>query len=199
MTRTRKAKVRNLIIAAMLTALGILIPVMMPAKIIIGPASFTLASHVPVMAAMFFSPVMAAFVAIGTTIGFMISIPVPTIWLRALMHLPVMTVGALVLKKYPELVHQKVKIQIFNLILGIFHAGLETLVVYVFYSLGFAQIDQHALFNFLLLISFGGLIHSMIDFNLSLGLCSVLSKAFSIDIFERAKSFLIREKAEVEI
>ncbi len=43
-----------------------------------------------------------------------------------------MTVGAYVLKKHPELVHQKVKIQIFNFILGIFHAGLETLVVYVF-------------------------------------------------------------------
>ncbi|BBC76308.1 Substrate-specific component NiaX niacin ECFtransporter [Lactococcus cremoris] len=48
MTQTKKAKVRNLIIAAMLTALGILIPMMMPVKLIIGPASFTLAAHVPV-------------------------------------------------------------------------------------------------------------------------------------------------------
>ena len=36
MTQTKKAKVRNLIIAAMLTALGILIPMMMPVKLIIG-------------------------------------------------------------------------------------------------------------------------------------------------------------------
>ena len=35
MAQTKKAKVRNLIIAAMLTALGILIPMIMPAKIII--------------------------------------------------------------------------------------------------------------------------------------------------------------------
>ena len=199
MTQTKKAKVRNLIIAAMLTALGILIPMMMPVKLIIGPASFTLAAHVPVMAAMFFSPLMTAFVALGTTLGFMISIPVPTIWLRALMHLPVMTVGAYVLKKYPEFVHQKVKIQIFNFILGIFHAGLETLVVYAFYSLGFANIEQGALLNFILLIALGGLVHSMIDFNLALGLGNVLSKAFPIDIFDKAKNLVNKKKVKAEI
>ncbi|WP_240188648.1 hypothetical protein [Lactococcus taiwanensis] len=198
MTQTKNAKVRNLIIAAMLTALGILIPAIMPAKIIIGPASFTLASHVPVMAAMFFSPVMTAFVAIGTTLGFMISTPVPTIWLRALMHLFVMTAGAYFLKKHPEIVHQKVKIQIFNLVLGICHAGLEALIVYVFYAFGFATMDQAALLNLLLLIGFGGLVHSMIDFNLSLGLCNVLSKAFNIEIFERAKTFLSKDKIKVK-
>lgn len=183
----------------MLTALGILIPMMMPVKLIIGPASFTLAAHVPVMAAMFFSPLMTAFVALGTTLGFMISIPVPTIWLRALMHLPVMTVGAYVLKKHPEFVHQKVKIQIFNFILGIFHAGLETLVVYAFYSLGFVNIEQGALLNFLLLIALGGLVHSMIDFNLAFGLGNVLSKAFPIDIFDKAKNLVNKKKVKAEI
>ena len=44
MAQTKKAKVRNLIIAAMLTALGILIPMIMPAKIIIG---YVLASCPP--------------------------------------------------------------------------------------------------------------------------------------------------------
>ncbi|MCL2113991.1 hypothetical protein [Lactococcus protaetiae] len=198
MNQTSKVKVRNLVIAAMLTALGILIPAIMPAKIIIGPASFTLASHVPVMAAMFFSPVMTAFVAIGTTIGFMISTPVPTIWLRAAMHIIVMTAGAYFLKKHPEIIHQKVKIQVFNVILGIFHAGLEAFIVYVFYAFGFATLDQHALFNFLLLIGFGGLVHSFIDFNLALGLCNVLSKAFPIDVFDRAKPFLLKNKIKAK-
>ncbi len=115
------------------------------------------------------------------------------------MHLPVMTVGAYVLKKYPEFVHQKVKIQIFNFILGIFHAGLETLVVYAFYSLGFANIEQGALLNFLLLIALGGLVHSMIDFNLALGLGNVLSKAFPIDIFDKAKNLVNKKKVKAEI
>lgn len=38
--------IRNLTISALLIGLGILIPMVMP-KIVIGPASFTLASHVP--------------------------------------------------------------------------------------------------------------------------------------------------------
>ena len=194
MNQTQKIKVRNLIIAALLTALGILIPAIMPAKIIIGPASFTLASHVPVMAAMFFSPGLTAFVAIGTTLGFMISTPVPTIWLRAFMHLIVMTGGAYFLKKHPEIIHQKAKIQIFNVILGIFHAGLEALIVYAFYSFGFAALNQQALFNLLLLIGFGGLIHSLVDFNLALALGNALSKAFAIDLFVQAKTRLAKEK-----
>ena len=41
------------------------------AKIVIGPASFTLASHVPLFVAMFFSPGMAIAVALGTTFGFL--------------------------------------------------------------------------------------------------------------------------------
>lgn len=50
----RVAKVLSL--SAILTALGILIPLVMPAKIVIGPASYTLASHVPILLAMFISP-----------------------------------------------------------------------------------------------------------------------------------------------
>lgn len=49
--------IRNLTISALLIGLGILIPMVMP-KIVIGPASFTLASHVPVFIAMFFSPLV---------------------------------------------------------------------------------------------------------------------------------------------
>ncbi|MFC4651394.1 hypothetical protein ACFO26_00530 [Lactococcus nasutitermitis] len=194
MEQKRKNPSKNLAIGGLLTALGILIPMVMPAKIIIGPASFTLASHVPVMAAMFFSPAMAAVVAIGTTIGFMISIPVPTIWLRALMHLFAMTAGAYVLKKKPDIINHKVQLQIFNILLGIVHAGLETIVVWVFYSVGFQHLDQHSLMNLLLLIGFGGLVQSFIDFNIALYLCKVLSKKFNIDIFKRAQVLLSTKK-----
>lgn len=58
--------IRHLTIAALLIGMGIVIPMVMP-KIVIGPASFTLASHVPVFVAMFFSPAMAIAVALGTT------------------------------------------------------------------------------------------------------------------------------------
>lgn len=174
-------------IGALLTALGILIPMIMPAKIVIGPASFTLASHVPVMAAMFFNPYLAALVAVGTTLGFFISVPVPLIWMRAATHIVVMTAGAWFLKKNPDLVDKKVKLQVFNLILGIFHAGLEALVVLAFYRIGFADLNPQALNSLLMLVFFGGIVHSFVDFNLAFGLCKVLNKIYTIDVFKNSK------------
>ena len=60
-----KTNTFQLALAGMLIAIGIVIPMFSPIKIIIEPASFTLASHVPVFIAMFISPMMAAAVALG--------------------------------------------------------------------------------------------------------------------------------------
>ena len=57
MNQTRK-HLSILTTAALLTALAILIPQVMP-KIVIPPASFTLASHVPIMIGMLISPAVA--------------------------------------------------------------------------------------------------------------------------------------------
>ncbi|MGI1836839.1 hypothetical protein ACRPK2_05740 [Lactococcus garvieae] len=187
MNSDSRKRIRNLVIGALLTTLGILIPMIMPAKIVIGPASFTLASHVPVMAAMFFSPYLAALVAVGTTLGFFISVPVPLIWMRAATHIVVMTAGAWFLKKNPDLVDKKVKLQVFNLILGVFHAGLEALVVLAFYRIGFADLNPQALNSLLMLVFFGGIVHSFVDFNLAFGLCKVLNKIYTIDVFKNSK------------
>ncbi|MFK4934384.1 hypothetical protein [Lactococcus formosensis] len=187
MNSDSRKRIRNLVIGALLTVLGILIPMIMPAKIVIGPASFTLASHVPVMAAMFFSPYLAALVAVGTTLGFFISVPVPLIWMRAATHIVVMTAGAWFLKKNPDLVDKKVKLQVFNLILGVFHAGLEALVVLAFYRIGFADLNPQALNSLLMLVFFGGIVHSFVDFNLAFGLCKVLNKIYTIDVFKNSK------------
>ena len=67
MNQTRK-HLSILTTAALLTALAILIPQVMP-KIVIPPASFTLASHVPIMIGMLISPAVAVIVALGSTIG----------------------------------------------------------------------------------------------------------------------------------
>lgn len=55
---------------SILVAFAILIPIIMPLKLIIGPASFTLASHVPLFLAIFMSIPVAILVALGTTLGF---------------------------------------------------------------------------------------------------------------------------------
>lgn len=196
MNQTKKTNVRDMVIGAMLIATGILIPMIMP-KIVLEPASFTLASHAPIMIAMFFSPLMTAMVAMGTTLGFMISVPVPTIWMRAAMHIIAMTLGAIYLKKHPEIIHQKVKLQIFNIILGIIHAALEVIVVWAFYALGMANMNSGALYNLLLLIGIGGIVHSCIDFNIALIIGNMMSRIFSIQIFDRAKSILGNKKSNI--
>ena len=50
-----KTKNQFITLTALLTALAIVIPMIMPVKIIIPPASYTLASHVPIFLAMFIS------------------------------------------------------------------------------------------------------------------------------------------------
>ena len=68
----RKNSVRKLTISALLIGMGVIIPMVMP-KIMIPPASFTLASHVPLFIAMFFTPGVAVAVALGTTFGFFLT------------------------------------------------------------------------------------------------------------------------------
>ena len=65
----RRHQTKSLAFTAILVAFGILIPLVMPVKVVIGPASFTLASHVPVFMAMFISPQVAVLVALGTSLG----------------------------------------------------------------------------------------------------------------------------------
>lgn len=69
----RRNQTKSLAFTAILVAFGILIPMVMPVKVVIGPASFTLASHVPVFMAMFISPQVAVLVALGTSLGFLLA------------------------------------------------------------------------------------------------------------------------------
>lgn len=186
--------VRNLTISALLIGLGILIPMVMP-KIVIGPASFTLASHVPVFIAMFFSPLVAIAVVLGTTFGFFIS-TTPIIALRAFSHLIFAVIGAKYLQKHPELVLKNGKFtlangrfQIFNLIIGIIHAVAEMLVVSAFYFMGNMPntfYSQGYLYTVFILMGIGGLVHSLVDFNIAYFVAGELYKQFNLPIFEKA-------------
>ena len=62
-----KKRIQEMTFAALLTAIAILIPSIMPIKLIIPPASYTLGSHVPIFLAMFISPWVTAFVILGIT------------------------------------------------------------------------------------------------------------------------------------
>lgn len=190
----KNTSVRNLTISALLIGLGILIPMVMP-KIVIGPASFTLASHVPVFIAMFFSPLVAIAVVLGTMFGFFIS-TTPIIALRAFSHLIFAVIGARYLEKHPELVLKNGKLtlangrfQVFNFVIGIIHAAIEMLVVSAFYFMGNMPetfYSQGYLYTIFLLMGIGGLIHSLIDFNIAYFVAGALYKQFHLPIFNKA-------------
>ena len=59
----------QLVLAGILCAIGLVVPMVMP-KVILGPMSFTLGSHVAIFLAMFISPKVVAAVVLGTTVGF---------------------------------------------------------------------------------------------------------------------------------
>ena len=67
---TKSKSLYHLVLAGVLCAIGIIIPMFSPIKIRIDPMSFTLASHVAVFLAMFISPAVGAAVALGTTLGY---------------------------------------------------------------------------------------------------------------------------------
>lgn len=179
--------VKNLTVAALLIALGILIPMVMP-KIVIGPASYTLGSHVPAMIAMFFSPLMAICVALGTAIGFFLTLP-PIIGLRALSHLVFVTVGAFYLQKNPQLIQHPLKLQVFNFVLAVIHASFEVVVVFAFAYFGNVAnttFDRHYLIFLFGMIGLGGLIHSLIDFNIAYIVARSIQKQANIPVFTLA-------------
>ena len=88
-------RVKKIVLAGLLVALAIIIPVQFGfLKIVLGPFSATLCSHVPMFLSMLISPVVAIVVGIGSGIGFFITGLPPYIAARALMHAPVGFIGA---------------------------------------------------------------------------------------------------------
>jgi len=96
-------KVKKMIIAALLTAIAVIIPLQFGfLRIYIPPFSATIASHVPMFIAMIISPKIALLVGAGSTLGFLITLGVP-VALRAASHIVVGYVGGLLFKKYKSL------------------------------------------------------------------------------------------------
>lgn len=182
----RQAQTKSLAFTAILVAFAILIPMVMPAKIVIGPASFTLASHVPLFLAVFISPQVAVLVALGTSLGFLLAGFPIVIVLRALSHLVFALTGALLLKKSPDLLKNPMKRLGLALGLNILHGLAEFLVVIVLTS------GQNAgaayVWSMMGLIGFGSLVHGTIDFYLAFYIWRFLGEKAGIDFSLEKKS-----------
>lgn len=157
---------RKITISALLTAIAIMIPIVMPIRVVIGPASFTLASHVPIFMAMFLSPSIALIVALGATAGFFVAGFPIVIVLRALSHIIFAYIGAVILKnRRNEILGSFHKSQVYSFVIGLIHALGETAIVSLFFFGGLGiDTSQGFLYTVFLLVGVGTLVHSMVDF-----------------------------------
>ena len=163
---TPKTRNHFLTTTAFLTALSIVIPIMMPIKLVIPPASYTLASHVPIFIALFLSPLMTLIVILGSTLGFLMAGFDFVIVLRAFSHLLFGMAGALYLRKYPHTLDSRIKCWMFNLVLGLLHALGEVAVCLLYFS-STAYPSGNLFYMIFVLVGLGTLIHSLIDFSIA--------------------------------
>jgi len=156
-----------------------------PIKIILEPASFTLASHVPIFIAMLISPAMAIAVAAGTTLGFLFGGFPLVVVLRAASHLLFSMLGSLYIGKFPELYKSKVKFRVYSLVIGLIHALAEIIVSGFFYftgSMNTAYYQKGFAVSILLLVGLGTFIHSLLDFEIANFVMLALRKSKNLDI-----------------
>nr|WP_270454026.1 hypothetical protein [Halonatronomonas betaini] len=162
----RKLKVKELVYAALLTALALMIPLVFGTylRIYIPPFSATLASHLPVFLSMLISPFAAIFVGFGSALGFFL-VTGPVIGARAAIHILVGGTGALLIKK-----GYSFKLALL-LVLPI-HAIGEALIVLPF---GFSLADAG------IIVGVGTALHHVADAFLAVAVYELL-KAASFDL-----------------
>ena len=185
----KNSKIQTITISALLCAIGIMIPMFAP-KIVIEPASFTLASHVPIFIAMFISPVVAIAVALITSMGFFFSgFPIVVV-LRALTHLIFATFGALVLQKNSTIIQKKLSTGIFSFLISVIHAICEVAIVTYFYwgnSMTGIYYQKGYLVSVIVLVGIGTILHSMIDFGIAVVVWKPLKKIITIPVSFKVK------------
>ena len=159
----------QLVLAGVLCAIGLVVPMVMP-KVIIGPMSFTLGAHVAIFLAMFISPKVAAAVCLGTTMGFFVTTPL-IIAARAATHIIFALVGALIIKHYPNIMESFVACIGLNLGLAVLHALGEVLVVAPFFFSGYMftpeQLSNGFVMSVIVLVGAGTVLHSVMDCSIS--------------------------------
>ena len=184
-------KVKIMTISAQLS-IRILIPMTFP-SFRAEPASYTLASHVPITIAMFISPTVATFVAIITSLGFLISGFHIVIVARAMTHIIFALTGSLILKKNKQLLSSIAKTSLFSFFISFIHGAAEVGVVSFFYFSGMysdmfsAYREKGFLVSVVLLVGLGTIIHGIVDFAISTIIWQPLQNIITIPVSARVK------------
>lgn len=180
-----KNPIQKMTIAAALSAIGILIPMFAP-KFILEPASYTLASHVPIFIAMFLSPYIAISVALISAMGFLLAgiFPIAVV-LRALSHIVFVVIGSFMLKRNSNLLSTGKGTVLFSFLMAVIHSVSEVTVVTLFYwgnEMSSAYYDKGYLFSVILLVGVGTVIHSMIDFSIAYAIWKPIQRVVNIPV-----------------
>lgn len=179
------ARLITMVIAALLCAIGIIVPIISPIKIRLDPMSFTLGSHIAVFIAMFVSPVVAVCVELGTTLGFVLAGFPPVIVLRALVQIFFVVIGAYWLKKHPDTLNHWGSMGLFVLVTGLIHGVAEALISSWFYFGGSINQDKGFFVTIVLLVGVGTVAHHIVDFVLSLLIWKPVEKIVRIPVSVR--------------
>lgn len=166
-------KIKNMVIAAILTAFTIVIPLVFtffPLKISIFEVyTATLSVHAPTIIAMFVSPAVAVFVAMCSAIGFFVTSN-PLVAFRALSHIFFAFAGAYMIKKHKN-------VYLVCGVTALIHAVAEVLVIYTYSFFGAIPSKELAMHVFLWITFFGTIIHHMIDWLIAGVVMKALRKA----------------------
>lgn len=170
MNMQKKNSTKDIILAALLTALSVLItfsPFKLPVP---QPFSVTLGSHVPTMLAVFINPFVAVLTVIGSCAGFWMSTANIVIVLRAAMHIIFSLIGWYMIK------NKSWNIFLAVIVTSLLHAGFEAVIVYFLTPVIFSS--QAAAVNTLTLTAFiGTLFHHYVDCAITVPILYALTKA----------------------
>lgn len=155
---------KKLTLAALLTAIAIIVPFVVFFKVLVPPFSATLGSHVPMFISMLLGPKVAVIVGLGSALGFFLNLG-PIIGARAAMHIIVGVIGAALIKKGVSF--GKVAV-----ITAPIHGLLEMLVVMPFVSFD--------VYNLLVITGVGTMLHHTVDAFIAYVLINILQKSETI-------------------
>ncbi len=166
-----KNKTRELVLAAILTALAIIITYS-PVKLNLPFFTLTLGAHVPTFLAMFVSPWVAVMSVIGSCIGFFLAIPAPNnllVVVRAALHIIFVLAGMKMLDK-------KMNIFLVIILTSVLHSVAEGVAVYALTPVIIPNSETTSLWAGWIALA-GTFVHHYIDTAIAAPILYALAKA----------------------
>ncbi|MGL4772906.1 MAG: ECF transporter S component [Clostridium sp.] len=161
-------KTKQMVYAALLVALAIIIPIQFSfLRITIPPFTATLLSHVPMFIGMIISPMVAITVGVGSALGFMF-VSTPVVVVRAMTHILVGYVGAKIVLKTQSYLKA-------TIITAPLHGLAEAIVVIPF--IGFD------LYQLIIVTAVGTILHHAVDASITGVLLKSIAGAKNTSIY----------------